>query len=1067
MKRLNAVAVGLRRPAAVLPQLNPRRVFLRTAFTQPDRVDFQAIDAKWRQRWADAASTKPKPLPHRPTAYVLPMFPYPSGILHLGHLRVYTISDVLARFKHMQGYDVIHPMGWDSFGLPAENAAIERGIDPAEWTLSNIAKMKEQLGGMNGRWDWDREFMTCDPSFYKHTQRLFLLLHERGLAYQAKSLVNWDPVEKTVLANEQVNADGTSWRSGAKVQQVDLKQWFLRITDFKEHLLNDLDLLAKDNRWPERVLSMQRNWIGKSSGSKLRFQVKASQGDKSLTEVEVFTTRADTLFGVQYIALSLKHPLVWELAKTNLILKTFLARANGFSPDSKDGYLLPGVYAINPASEFATPDTKVQNPLPVYVAPYVLDDYGSGAVMGVPGHDSRDFAFWKQNRRSEPIVTVVTPDGVDRSSAQVGDAAYVHIRKGILTSACGPFKGLDSDTAIDRITSELRNKGHDAEPVENWRLRDWLISRQRYWGTPIPIIHCKSCGPVPVPESDLPVKLPKLKSGQIGQGGNPLADIPEFVNTKCPKCKRNATRETDTMDTFMDSSWYSFRFADPHNEKSLVDPKIADARLPVDVYIGGVEHAILHLLYARFISKFLSTTPLWPSGGGPDNKGEPFRNLITQGMVHGKTYTDPKTGRFLKPDEVHEPVGSKPVSKETGKAVHVSFEKMSKSKYNGVDPAECIAKYGADTTRAHMLFQAPVTEVLEWDEAKITGVQRWLQRVWRVTQSAAKLQIPEQFHNQRLKDVAIADDVTLALHQTIKSVSTSLSSTYSLNTVISDLTKLTNTLDDLHAKFLMDNIWDDVGAQMYFAQAYHRGVKGLLTMLAPICPAFAEECWESLHLALATSQRAWSGSADDPILAAATGAAADPTAPAPIHSVFDQPFPSHSDDLIAALSNRTLTAAVQVNGKLVFTLELPGPPDHLLAADAAAAPHHHDATDPLAATDAAALNTDRDAVPTKHFAKKPLERWLAAHVMASPRGRRMFGPAGRFDQHNPQKRIRAMVVVKGGRTVNFVLTKLPLKKMKQMAQQEVVRYEMEEAKERREEERERKMREEEERKKGE
>ncbi|KKY15955.1 putative leucyl-trna synthetase [Diplodia seriata] len=1065
MNGLNALVVGLRRPAALLPPLNARHVFRRSAFTQPDRLDFRAIDAKWRQRWADAAAARSrdsKPT-DREKAYVLPMFPYPSGILHLGHLRVYTISDVLARFKHMQGYDVLHPMGWDSFGLPAENAAIERGVDPAEWTVSNIAKMKEQLEAMNGRWDWDREFMTCDPSFYKQTQRLFLLLHRRGLAYQAESLVNWDPVEKTVLANEQVNADGTSWRSGSKVERLNLKQWFLRITDFKEDLLNDLDLLAKDNRWPERVLSMQRNWIGKSTGSKLPFQIESSPESKSLGNVEVFTTRADTLFGVQYIALSLKHPLVLELAKTNLFLRTFLDKANRLPLDSKDGYLLPGVYAINPASAFATPDTQVQNQLPVYVAPYVLDDYGSGAVMGVPGHDYRDLAFWKKNRGREPIITVVTPDGAD--SAKQG-GAFVH--KGKLTSACGPFKGLDSDTAINQIVSDLAGKGYNAEHVDNWRLRDWLISRQRYWGTPIPIIHCNSCGAVPVPELSLPVQLPKLKSGQmLGKGGNPLADIPEFVNTTCPKCKSPATRETDTMDTFMDSSWYFVRFADPHIEQALVRPRVAEGRLPVDIYVGGVEHAILHLLYARFISKFLSTTKLWRSGGGPDNKGEPFRNLITQGMVHGKTYTDPKTGRFLKPEEVDQSDPSKPIIKETGKPAGVSYEKMSKSKYNGVDPGECIAKYGADTTRAHMLFQAPVSEVLEWDESKITGIQRWLQRVWRVTNWAANSKMPEHYYNQKLKDVVIADDITLALHQTIKSVTTSLSSTYSLNTVVSDLTKLTNTLDDLHAKGLMDDTLAVPGARIYFNQAYHRGVKGLLTMLAPICPAFAEECWETLHRSTAAEQAAWSSSLTSHD---GTPAPAIPTPPpTSIPSIFDAPFPSYSDDLIAALSNRTLTTTVQINGKHAFTLTLPAPPDHLLAADAEYAPtanvHNNTPLDPLAA--AAAPETD---IPSKHFAKRPFERWAVAHVFASSQGARMFGPGGRFDQLNPMKKVRSLVIVKYGRTINFVMGKVTRKDVRLMAEREARRYEdeeREEARRERGEEMERKRNEEVERKRKE
>ncbi|KAL1622991.1 hypothetical protein SLS56_008468 [Neofusicoccum ribis] len=947
------------------------------------------------------------------------MFPYPSGTLHLGHLRNYTISDVLARFKQMQGHDIIHPMGWDAFGLPAENAAIERGIDPAEWTISNIAKMKEQFLGMNGRWDWDREFMTCDPSFYKHTQRLFLLLHERGLAYQAKSLVNWDPVDGTVLANEQVDANGKSWRSGAQVEKIHLKQWFLRITAFKEALLNDLELLSKDNRWPERVLSMQKNWLGKSKGSRLHFKIESSESGKTWPGVMVFTTRADTLFGVQYIALSLKHPIVEEIAKTSDDLKAFVEKAANLPADSKDGFLLPGVHAINPASSFATSETKVQDPVPIYVAPYVLDDYGSGAVMGVPGHDTRDHAFWRKNQGNKPILNVVHPHTVESLIALVSrkqDEPFIH--KGKLTEACGSFKGLTSEDAIDQIVKELKKNGQDAEHTENWRLRDWLVSRQRYWGTPIPIIHCASCGPVPVPESDLPVELPKLKSGHLlGKGGNPLADIPEFVNTTCPKCNSPAKRETDTMDTFMDSSWYFFRFADPHNENAPIAAEVADARLPVDVYIGGVEHAILHLLYARFISKFLSTTSLWPSGGGPDNKGEPFKKLITQGMVHGRTYSHPETGRFLKPDEVDLSNPSKPMIIATGQQANVSFEKMSKSKHNGVDPGECISKYGADTTRAHMLFQAPVTEVLEWDETKIAGIQRWLQRVWRVTQRTIEITPSADFYNTNLQDVPVADEITLAMHQTIKSVTISLSTTYSLNTVISDLTKLTNTLDDLSTRALDNELLSSPSKQTYFAQTYRRSLKCLLTMLAPICPAFASECWETLHLALA---------AEHPSTAA--------NASSLIPDIFTQPFPSHSDDLIAALSSHSMTTAVQINGKLAFTLELPSPPDHLVIAHAFSStnskPSAPTALDP-------ADGAPQTTIPTP-FAKTALEAWMAAHVLAAPPGAKMFGPDGRWDQLDERKKVSKMVVVKGGRTVNFVVPRVTRKSVRMGNEREIL-----------------------------
>ncbi|KAI9864667.1 MAG: Leucyl-tRNA synthetase, mitochondrial [Trichoglossum hirsutum] len=453
----------------------------------------------------------------------------------MGHLRVYTIADVLARFKRMQGHDVIHPMAWDAFGLPAENAAIERGIDPEKWTRDNIAKMKGQLMEMNGSWDWTREFMTCDPSFYRHTQRIFLLLHEHGLAYQAESLVNYDPVDKTVLANEQVDSNGCSWRSGAKVEKRRLKQWFLRITGFREALLEDLDLLAENGRWPEHVISMQKNWLGRSNGARVRFSVSVAQGDigAQFAEVVTFTTRADTLFGVQYLALGIDHPLVVMLAKRLPELQNFLDAAATLPPDSKAGFLLKGVQATNPLASLDDVPSTVKEPLPVYVAPYVLGDYGYGAVMGVPGHDNRDNAFWRENRGADPVRKVVAPTGQKGFSSEGGPFN----ERGILTSLCGQFAGLSSSEASEKIISELHEIDADlGQFVESWKIRDWLISRQRYWGTPIPMIHCEGCGAVPVPEDQLPVELPKLEGDWLrGKGGNPLQSVPEWVNTECPR----------------------------------------------------------------------------------------------------------------------------------------------------------------------------------------------------------------------------------------------------------------------------------------------------------------------------------------------------------------------------------------------------------------------------------------------------------------------------------------------------------------------------------------------------
>ncbi|KAH7089619.1 leucyl-tRNA synthetase [Paraphoma chrysanthemicola] len=842
-----------------------------SAAERKQRVDDTKIEtlvAKWQPHWDRLAprwdelrtSDKGK-------AYVLPMFPYPSGTLHLGHLRVYTISDVLARFKHMQGYKVLHPIGWDAFGLPAENAAIERGVHPEKWTLQNIEAMKAQMKDMGGRWDWDAEIRTCDPDFYQHTQRIFLMLHERGLAYQAESLVNYDPVDKTVLANEQVDANGCSWRSGAKVEKVMLKQWFLKIKEFQESLLADLDALSEDGRWPEKVLAMQRNWIGRSEGSRLRFSIETKSGESHFDPVDVFTTRADTLFGVQYIALSLTHPIVQHLAQNDASLRSFIERAAQLPPDTKEGFLLSGITARNPIAELVD---NVDSTCPVYTAPYVLDDYGSGAVMGVPGHDARDHAFWRANVGSKPIQVVIASDADAATSPliQGGEKDVPITERGFVASTFGPFAGLSSKDAALEVVSKLQEAGNDAEMTVNWRLRDWLISRQRYWGTPIPIIHCPSCGPVPVPEQDLPVKLPNLPDSFFdGKKGNPLAEDETWKKTQCPKCGSAAERETDTMDTFMDSSWYFFRFLDPKNDFALVDSVKANKGMPVDLYIGGVEHAILHLLYARFIAKFLASTSIWPDGALVN--GEPFKRLITQGMVHGETFTDPENGRFLRPDEVEISKKGVPVIKATGATALVSFEKMSKSKYNGVDPGAIIKKYGADATRAHMLFQAPVSDVLEWDQKKIAGPLRWLQRILRLSSASwipdeelenfevpkdpdMKLNdiLPALLHSGVIKSPLSASEadftkLVVQLHpterklwvqtqQTIASVTASYAQTYSLNTIVSDLMTLTNTiLDTPHSSRITPYL-------KWHSTAH------LVRMAAPIAPSVAEEAWHNL-----------------------------------------------------------------------------------------------------------------------------------------------------------------------------------------------------------------------------
>jgi leucyl-tRNA synthetase len=802
-------------------------------------------------------------------------------------------------------------MGWDAFGLPAENAALERGVPPAGWTKTNIAKMKSQIDNMNGSWDWSnvsflsvllrvkltdhQEFATCDPEFYKHTQKLFLMLYDCGLAYQAEAEVNYDPVDKTVLANEQVDGNGVSWRSGAKVEKKLLRQWFLKISEFREDLLKDLDTLAKDESWPDHVLAQQKNWLGKSTGAMIKFPIM-TRGHDLDAAVEVFTTRPDTLFGVQYLALAASHPMVVKLAESDPELRAFLDTLPGLPPDCKVGYLLPQFRAINPlAYHDETPDAT-KSSLPVYVAPYVLGDYGYGAVMGVPGHDERDFSFWKKHQAHQPVRYVVAASE-DESTAVVRTEPYVE--HGTMTEHSGLFKGKSSRDA-GRMLVGILESADLAKLIENWRLRDWLISRQRYWGAPIPIVHCDSCGVVPVPDDQLPVKLPNIeRHWQTGKAGNALESTPEFVDTKCPKCHGPARRDTDTMDTFVDSSWYFGRFTDPHNEMDLFSPE-AGKKLPVDIYIGGVEHAILHLLYARFIYKFLAGTPLLPQYTKETaGSAEPFKRMITQGMVHGKTYIDPQSGKFLKPDEVDLGGGSQPKVKATGAIAEVRYEKMSKSKHNGVDPTEFIAKHGADSTRAHMLFQAPVGDVLNWDDSKVFGVTRWLHRlhdtVEQIAETPGEARLAKEVLVEKQAELAKMSKVEVNQYnadvglwretqRTIESTTKAYEKIYALNIVVSDMMTLTNAL--INAKDASDGI-------------KRQTVEIIVRLMAPITPAFAEECWSIL--------RPSSGAA---IFAGATV------------------FPV-SDESLAVLKPLSQECAVQINGKVRGTVSVAPPPADL------------------------------------------------------------------------------------------------------------------------------------------
>lgn len=802
------------------------------------------LDVKWSERWRKMSPSgalhptkhtiKGKPF------YCLSMFPYPSGILHMGHLRVYTISDVISRFKRLRGYDVIHPMGWDAFGLPAENAARERGVHPAQWTQKNIEKMKEQMGLMLADFDWDRELSTCLPDYYKWTQYLFLQLYKNGLAYRKEALINWDPVDNTVLANEQVDAQGNSWRLGAKVEKRLLEQWFIGITKYAKELNQDLETL---HQWPEKVKTMQRHWIGQSEGAEVIFPTQ-KEG-----HITVYTSRPETLFSVQFVALSLTHPIVKKQAETDGDLRRFLAEMELAETDSKQGFRLSTAASI--PIDFCG-ERKTVFDVPVYAAPYVLGDYGHGAVMGCPAHDERDSEFWKIHSE-DPARYTVGP----KSSEEARKMESVFTEKdGVLYDdsvlangvSLGSYHGLSCQEAASRVVKELQKHGSGG-PSTQLRIRDWLISRQRYWGAPIPIIHCQSCGTVPVPETELPVLLPENEDMDFGSG-NPLEKLDSFVNTTCPSCKGPAKRDTDTMDTFMDSSWYFFRYTDPHNSQKPFGLE-ASKRMPVDMYVGGVEHAILHLLYLRFVAKVLGDIGMWD---GKEFRNEPIKQLVTQGMVQGKTFSDPTNGRFLRPEEMDFLDPANPRILLTGALPSVSYEKMSKSKYNGADPAECIKKYGADATRAHMLFQAPISDALNWNEEQIQGVDRWLRKVIALLKnvSARVKEGPKRPENDGVEVTivgngtslkAVYNETEIALFNDLNGytarIAKAIEEDLSFNTVISDYMKMTNAL------FAAVKSPSYTCPELLF-ECYRK----LLVVMAPVTPSVSEECWEVLQAAV-------------------------------------------------------------------------------------------------------------------------------------------------------------------------------------------------------------------------
>ncbi|AOX02624.1 leucine--tRNA ligase [Moorena producens PAL-8-15-08-1] len=783
------------------------------------------IEEKWQQIWEEQGLYQTPTETDKPKFYALSMFPYPSGNLHMGHVRNYTITDVIARKSRMQGYRVLHPMGWDAFGLPAENAAIARGIHPAKWTYQNISQMRSQLKRLGLSYDWDCEVTTCSPDYYKWTQWIFLQFFNAGLAYQKEAAVNWDPVDQTVLANEQVDSEGRSWRSGAKVERKLLRQWFLKITDYAEELLKDLDTLTG---WPERVKLMQANWIGKSVGAYLEFPIVGlddSSDDGLDNKIGVFTTRPDTVYGVTYVVLAPEHPLTAKVTTPDqkAAVEAFIEEVSNQSElertaeDKPKRGIPTGGKAINPFTG---------DEIPILIADYVLYEYGTGAVMGVPAHDTRDFKFAQEKQLPIKVVIVPTSDDVETVNDTPLEAAYTE--PGIVVNS-DQFNGMDSVKAKTGIIEYAEQQGWGKARVQ-YRLRDWLISRQRYWGAPIPVIHCPNCGAVAVPDQDLPVELPEDVDFS-GRGLSPLAQLDSWVNVPCPNCGTPAKRETDTMDTFIDSSWYFLRYPDAKNDSAVFDSNKTNDWMGVDQYVGGIEHAILHLLYSRFFTKVLRDRGLLTID-------EPFQRLLTQGMVQNTAYKNTKTGKYFAVVDIDP---NDPKDPDTGEPLAVFYEKMSKSKYNGVAPEDVVAKYGTDTARMFILFKAPPEKDLEWDDADVEGQFRFLNRVWRlVSDFAANGSTKPNTSNGDLTKPE--KDLRRAIHIAIKEVTEDLEGEYQFNTAVSELMKLSNGITDAKCKD---------------SPVYKEGIETLITLLAPFAPHIAEELWHSLGHSSSIHNQPW------------------------------------------------------------------------------------------------------------------------------------------------------------------------------------------------------------------
>jgi leucyl-tRNA synthetase len=831
------------------------------------RYNFRETEAKWQQIWEERGSFRatehagPRSLPSRGKAYVLEMFPYPSGRIHMGHVRNYAMGDLIARMRRAQGYNVLHPMGWDAFGLPAENAAFQNKVHPAIWTRKNIDMMRTQLKSIGLTIDWSREVATCEPEYYKHEQAMFLDFLANGLAYRRESWVNWDPVENTVLANEQV-IDGCGWRSGAPVERRKLSQWFLKITHFADELLDALKTL---DRWPDKVRTMQENWIGKSSGARLTFPLSGRDD-----AVEVYTTRPDTLFGASFVAISPDHPLAASLAEADPALAEFIAecRQTGTSEAvietaEKRGFDT-GLKAVHPFD----PDWR----LPVFVANFVLMEYGTGAIFGCPAHDQRDLDFAR--KYGLPVVPVVVPAGADSDAFQVADEAYTG--PGLLAHSRF-LDGLDVENGKKRAIAELEALGRGYGTTV-YRLRDWGVSRQRYWGCPIPIIHCPVCGIVPVPKDQLPVTLPF--DVDFDRPGNPLSHHPTWKHVSCPVCGGEAERETDTFDTFFESSWYFARFCSPHEVDRPFTREAVDYWLPVDQYIGGVEHAVLHLLYSRFFTRALSTC-------GYLDLAEPFDGMFTQGMVTHETYRAPD-GEWVAPTEI--------ARGDDGKLTRISdgaplvagrIEKMSKSKRNTVDPAQIIETYGADAVRLFVLSDSPPDRDIEWTAAGVDGAWRYVNRLWRLV---------EDFQAVVAQEGAPGADAAIALrrvaHRAIDRMTASVDA-FAHNSAVAEMRILSNAIADRLAALPLEG-----GRRLAaptLAEALGEAVRIVVRLAAPIMPHLAEELWQMLGHERLLAEEPW------PV--------ADP----------------------ALLISDTVTVAVQVNGKLKATIDLARDADQAVA----------------------------------------------------------------------------------------------------------------------------------------